>query len=170
MTSRPTILCPVDFSDASRGALRYAGAIADHFGASVVALTVEDPLFTEAVALDTGHRADPEATRRELSRFVARALDGTRLEAAGVTCDVGFGKPAAVILHTARVRHCELIVMSTHGLTGMRKMFFGSTTERVLRETAVPVLTTPSGGRTQPGAARERRISPPPVPPARAKS
>lgn len=144
MTSRPTILCPVDFSDASRGALRYAGAIASHVGASVVALTVEDPLFTEAVALDTGRPADREATRRELLRFVAGALDGTRLEAAGITCDVGVGKPAAVILDTARARHCDLIVMSTHGLTGMRKMFFGSTTERVLRETTVPVLTTPA--------------------------
>jgi nucleotide-binding universal stress UspA family protein len=37
----------------------------------------------------------------------------------------------------------DLIVMSTHGLTGMRKLFFGSTTERVLRETTVPVLATP---------------------------
>ena len=43
----------------------------------------------------------------------------------------------------ARERSCELIVISTHGLTGMRKLFFGSTTERVLRETTRPVLVTP---------------------------
>jgi nucleotide-binding universal stress UspA family protein len=43
----------------------------------------------------------------------------------------------------ARERACDLIVMSSHGLTGARKLFFGSTTERVLRETTVPVLVTP---------------------------
>jgi hypothetical protein len=54
MNSRPTILCPVDFSDASRGALRYASAIAEHFGSRLVILAVEDPLLTEAVDLGTG--------------------------------------------------------------------------------------------------------------------
>jgi nucleotide-binding universal stress UspA family protein len=56
---------------------------------------------------------------------------------------VAVGKPAQQILHTAREEACDLIVMSTHGLTGMRKLFFGSTTERVLRETTIPVLATP---------------------------
>lgn len=53
------------------------------------------------------------------------------------------GKPAPEILRVARERSCDLIVISTHGLTGMRKLFFGSTTERVLRETTCPVLVTP---------------------------
>ena len=44
----------------------------------------------------------------------------------------------------ARERSSDLIVVSTHGLTGMRKLFFGSTTERVLRETTTPVLVTPA--------------------------
>jgi nucleotide-binding universal stress UspA family protein len=47
------------------------------------------------------------------------------------------------ILRVARERACDLIVMSSHGLSGARKMFFGSTTERVLRETPIPVLVTP---------------------------
>jgi nucleotide-binding universal stress UspA family protein len=58
--------------------------------------------------------------------------------------EVAVGKPAVEILRVARERSCELIVMSTHGLTGMRKLFFGSTTERVLRETTKPVLLTPA--------------------------
>ncbi len=53
------------------------------------------------------------------------------------------GKPAGEILRVAHERSCELIVISTHGLTGIRKLFFGSTTERVLRETTRPVLVTP---------------------------
>ena len=57
--------------------------------------------------------------------------------------EVAVGKPAPEILRVARERSCDLIVISTHGLTGMRKLFFGSTTERVLRETTRPVLVTP---------------------------
>ena len=57
---------------------------------------------------------------------------------------VATGKPAVEILRFAKERPAHLVVMSTHGLTGMRKLFFGSTTERVLRETTVPVLLVPA--------------------------
>jgi nucleotide-binding universal stress UspA family protein len=146
MKSRPAILCPVDFSEASRGALRYGRAIAEHFGGRLVVLAVEDPLLTEAVDLGTGVVWDPEDTRRELSRFAARALGGNPLKSAEVVYEVTVGKPAKQILHVAQEKACDLIVMSTHGLTGMRKMFFGSTTERVLRETTIPVLAISATG------------------------
>ena len=55
------------------------------------------------------------------------------------------------ILRVASERSCELIVMGSHGSTGARKLFFGSTTERVLRETHVPVLVTPT---VNPGPVR----------------
>lgn len=143
MNTRPTLLCPVDFSDASRGALRYARAIAAHFGTRLVVLAVEDPLLTEAVDLGTGVVWDPEDTRSELSRFVDETLHGYPLDGIELRCEVAVGKPANEILHVASEQACDLIVMSTHGLTGMRKLFFGSTTERVLRETSIPVLATP---------------------------
>jgi universal stress protein A len=143
MNPKPTILCPVDFSDASRGALRYAKAIAEHFGSRLIILTVEDPLLTEAVDLGTGVVWDPEDTRRELARFVSRLLHGNPLKSGDAQYEVAVGKPANQILHVAHENACDLIVMSTHGLTGMRKLFFGSTTERVLRETTIPVLATP---------------------------
>jgi nucleotide-binding universal stress UspA family protein len=140
MSNRPAILCPVDFSDASRSALRYARLIADHFGARMLIVTVEDPLLTEAIDLGTGHVWDPEDTRRELAHFASGALGGNPLKDAEVEYLVAVGKPAKQIIHLAQEHACALIVMSTHGLTGVRKMFFGSTTERVLRETTVPVL------------------------------
>jgi universal stress protein A len=146
MTSRPAILCPVDFSDASRGALRYARVLAEHFGGRLVILSVEDPLLTEAVDLGTGTVWDPEETRRELAHFAAGALGRNPLKSMNVDYEVAVGKPAKQILHVAQESACDLIVMSTHGLTGMRKMFFGSTTERVLRETTIPVLATPATG------------------------
>ena len=46
MNLRPSILCPIDFSEASAGALRYAAAIAGHFATRLMVLTVEDPLLT----------------------------------------------------------------------------------------------------------------------------
>jgi nucleotide-binding universal stress UspA family protein len=143
MNSRPAILCPIDLSDASRGALRYARAIAEHVGGRLVILAVEDPLLTEAVALGTGTAWNPGDTRHELERFAVRALGGNHLKGIDVDYVITVGKPANQILHVAQTEACALIVMSTHGLTGMRKMFFGSTTERVLRETTIPVLATP---------------------------
>ena len=144
MSARPTILAPVDFSDASRGALKYARVIAEHFGARLVVLAVEDPLLTEAIDLGTGHVWDPDDTRRELAKFATGALGGKPLETTEVVYEVAVGTPAQQILRVAKAQPCDLIIMSTHGLTGMRKMFFGSTTERVLRETSVPVLAVPA--------------------------
>ena len=143
MNVRPSILCPIDFSPASAGALRYAAAIADHFATRLIVLTVEDPLLTEAADLGTGIQWDPEECRREMARF-ARNIFGPESPALAMfEYDVAVGKPAPEILRVARERSCDLIVLSTHGLTGVRKLFFGSTTERVLRETTRPVLTTP---------------------------
>jgi len=146
MTARSTILCPVDFSDSCRDALRYARLIAEHFNGRLILLTVEDPLLTEAIQLAKGLSWNPEETQHELARFAARALHGNPLSGVDVDFEVAVGNPAKQILHLAREEAADLIVMSTHGLTGARKLFFGSTTERVLRETNIPVLATPGNG------------------------
>jgi universal stress protein A len=148
--TRPSVLCPIDFSDASRAALRYAAAVAEHFGASLTILAVDDPLLTQA-ALTTGLVSPAEETERELRRFLARALEDTRAAARTTDFRVVVGKPASEILRVAREDGTDLIVMSSHGRSGVRKLFFGSTTERVLRETTVPVLVTPD--------ERERAVS-----------
>ena len=144
MNTTATVLCPIDFSDAGRGALRYARAIVEHLGGRLIILTVEDPLLTEAIDLGTGIVWDPEVTRKELVDFSAAVLGDRLPRGAGIALEVAVGKPAEEILRIARKERCDLIVMSTHGLTGARKLFFGSTTERVLRETTVPVLATPA--------------------------
>ena len=145
MNPCPAVLCPIDFSDASRGALRYARAIAAHLGGRLIVLTVEDPLLTEAASIGTGTAWDPADTRRELERFASKAFPSHPADGTAVEYEVRVGTPAKHILRVAQEGRCDLIVMSTHGLTGMRKMFFGSTTERVLRETTIPVLATPPG-------------------------
>ena len=143
MTPRTSVLCPVDFSDASKGALRYAAIVASHLKAELTVLTVTDPLLTEAAELSASVEHLPEAISKELQRFTEKTFEGAVAPDA-VRLDVTTGKPAVEILRVAKARPADLIVMSTHGLTGVRKLFFGSTTERVLRETSVPVLLTPA--------------------------
>ena len=143
MNVRPSILCPIDYSDASAGALRYAAALAEHFVTRLIVLTVEDPLLTSAIDLGTGVHWMPEASEREVAKFVAAVFGEDSPMLALCEYDAAVGKPSVEILRVARERSCDLIVMSSHGLTGARKLFFGSTTERVLRETTVPVLVTP---------------------------
>ena len=143
MNVRPSILCPIDYSDASAGALRYAAAIAEHFATRLIVLTVEDPLLTTAMDLGTGVLWTRESSERELAKFVNDIFRDDTAVLAMCEYDAAVGKPPVEILRIARERSCDLIVMSSHGQTGARKLFFGSTTERVLRETTVPVLVTP---------------------------
>jgi nucleotide-binding universal stress UspA family protein len=143
MNVRPSILCPIDFSDASAGALRYAAAIAEHFVTRLIVLVVEDPLLASASDFGMGVYWTPDASEAEVEKFVKSTFGDDPSMIAMCEYEVAVGKPPVEILRTARERSCDLIVMSSHGLTGARKLFFGSTTERVLRETTVPVLVTP---------------------------
>jgi len=136
----PPVLCPIDFSDSSRGALKYANTIAVHFRTRLTLLVVNDPLLLEASVIAAGRSNLVEETTREMQRFFKQTL-GNRPKA-NVEFEVATGKPAPEILRIARERATGVIVMASHGLSGFRKLFFGSTTERVLRETTVPTLVT----------------------------
>jgi nucleotide-binding universal stress UspA family protein len=143
VTFKPSVLCPIDFSESSRGALRYGAAIAAHCGSSLTLLAVNDPVFDEAAELTGGHAHLVDDTRREMERFQRQACATLPHTPAELHFEIASGKPAPEILRVARERGSDLIVMASHGSTGFRKLFFGSTTERVLRETLVPVLVTP---------------------------
>jgi universal stress protein A len=142
MANQPSIICPVDFSEGSRAALNYAGVIADHFGARLLVVSVDDPLLA-AAAENAGLPSLAQETAGELRRFVERTVPGAPSSAATVEFQVGVGKPATEILRLAAQGRAELLVMSSQGRSGVSKTFFGSTTERVLRETTIPVLVIP---------------------------
>lgn len=144
MDIRPSILCPIDYSDASAAALRYAAAIAEHFFARLIVLNVEDPLLTTAMKLETGVVWTHQGSEKEIATFVSNVFGADSATLAMCEYLATVGKPAVEILRLAHERSSDLIVMSSHGLTGPRKLFFGSTTERVLRGTTVPVLVTPA--------------------------
>jgi nucleotide-binding universal stress UspA family protein len=122
--TRPNVLCPVDFRDASRGALRYAAAIAEHFYATLTVLTVNDPVINDVAV------------------FVDEVFAGQRPTVPELRLETTSGLPAVEILRTAHDSHAEVIVMSTRGAHAPLTLL-GSVTAHVLREADVPVLVTP---------------------------
>ena len=82
--------------------MRYAAAIADHFAARLIVLTVEDPLLTEAVDLGTGIIWSPEECKRELEQFARRTFGSESRTLATLDYEVAVGKPAGEILRVAR--------------------------------------------------------------------
>jgi nucleotide-binding universal stress UspA family protein len=148
MSIAPCVLCPVDLSEASRGALRYAGALAEHFYARLLVLAVESPFLTDAAgAVMERHWLDHQI-ESALQTFVADTFKARTPEVAELRTQITRGRPAAEILRVANEANVDVIVMSTHGKTGVRKLMFGSVTEQVLRDAQVPVVVTPA---TDPG-------------------
>jgi nucleotide-binding universal stress UspA family protein len=144
MKAPTAILCPIDFSEPSRGALRYAAAIATHLSAPLTLLTVNDPLLEQAADMAGGTGSLRAAAETEIERFFTDTFIG-RPPSARAEFAVATGKPDAEILRVAQETGAGVIVMSSRGATGIRKLFLGSITERVLRATNVPVLVTPPG-------------------------
>jgi nucleotide-binding universal stress UspA family protein len=143
MFPRPLVLCPTDFSEPSRGALRYAAALAEHFYADLMMLAVDDPFMMEAAAAAMDEHFLERQTRAALSAFVSETFAARQPQVPAVRQHIATGRPAEAILRCAEEFKADVIVMSTHGATGIRKTVFGSVTERVLRQTFLPVLVTP---------------------------
>jgi nucleotide-binding universal stress UspA family protein len=131
------ILHPTDFSPSSEAALRVARLLAREHGARLVILHVT-PLD---VVLEGGLvvRGDPSADRNALEALCSR-MDGTDLKYP-VELRLDRGDAAAEILRAARDVQCSLIVMGTHGRSGLSRLLMGSVAEAVLRGGRFPVMT-----------------------------
>lgn len=147
MTFR-SILCPIDFSSHSREALQHAVAIAKRFGGRVAVMFVEDPLLAAAMS-GSSARKFIARTRIELERFVTRSIAPLRPVQNEIAHVVATGNPADEILRAARRLRSDLIVIGTQGLSGFQKLFFGSTTEQVLRRVGISVLAIPPSKSTK---------------------
>ena len=145
---QPSVVCGVDFSEASRGALRHAAALAEHFYGVLTVLAVDDPLLAGAATMARGAGWLESETCQELEHFVHRAFPGRTPQVAKLVLRQAVGSAATEILSVASETGAGAIVVGTHGRSGLRKMAFGSTTERVLRDTTLPVIVTPA---TDPG-------------------
>lgn len=143
MTSFHSILCPVDFSEQSRHALRLAGTLAARYTSRLSVLSVVDPFLAEAARVRLKIDLATEETQPALAEFVNETLQGVPT-AGEPQLIVLVGNPADAIVARAANDGVELIVMGTQGLGGWRKWLLGSTTEHVLRQTRTPVLTVPA--------------------------
>jgi nucleotide-binding universal stress UspA family protein len=111
---------------------------------SLAVLFVEDPLLFAAAGNASSVRQD---LRRQLERFVNRALRRAADDLPSIVFEIAVGKPAEEIERVARRLHCNLIVMGSHGLTGATHLLLGSTTDKVIRSASIPVLAIPPSRR-----------------------
>jgi nucleotide-binding universal stress UspA family protein len=136
------ILVPVDFSPYSQKALRYGVTLAHLFEANLHLLHVlEEPLHPAYYGLgeDLLIRLNPEVPRRsheELQQLVSQA-GSVKVKCQTHVCE---GRAYSEIVRFAADRECDLVVMGTHGLSGLERFLLGGTTEKVMRHAPCPVL------------------------------
>jgi nucleotide-binding universal stress UspA family protein len=132
-----TILHPTDFSERSALALPVACALARDYGARLVVLHVAAPppvAYSEGVFIPPDNLAIIEEAKRHLDQVPVG--DGIAVERRFEE-----GDPVEGILRVAELSRADLIVMGTHGRTGLSRLFMGSVAEQVLRKAPCPVLT-----------------------------
>jgi nucleotide-binding universal stress UspA family protein len=134
------ILVTTDFSEESRKAFRYAAAFAGQFGASLDVLLVLEPVpfmaGMEAVVISMDAAAIRAAAEEKLARWIDMEIPAN-VQATPLLRE---GRAFSEIVAAAQERASDLIVISTHGYTGLKHVFMGSTTERVVRHARCPVL------------------------------
>ena len=135
------ILVPTDFSQGSDHALRYAAMLRRQTGAKLFVLhVVEDPTLTGIWPdVYVSELPDIRAGLREHAR-TSLAAELKRLRLDRLTADIAIGQSAQVICVMAERHKCDLIVMGTHGRTGVAHLMLGSVAERVVRMAPCPVL------------------------------
>lgn len=142
------ILVPVDFSAHSDRAIRYAATLAGKVGASVELLHVVEDFaygaFSEVYVPNLP--AMVEEMINDASARLARLKAGMFPHGADIEIAVFAGRPAATIVERAEAGGFDLIVMGTHGRTGLSHMLMGSVAERVVRVSPCPVLTVRGAG------------------------
>jgi universal stress protein A len=134
-----SILVPVDFSAQSEKALAYAVPFAEQFGAKLTLLHVVEPVATPDFALSFPLVNDKVVAdcKRHLERIVQDLEIAPKLVQKTLVRE---GRSFHEIADAARTLKVDLIIISTHGHTGLKRAVLGSTTERVVRHAPCPVL------------------------------
>jgi universal stress protein A len=137
-----SILVPIDFSERSKKALEYAASLAEQFRGEVVVLHVLQPVmfpgelgYTPAMILEMNEQLEKE-TEEKLLAISRYCINPIFLKKAVVRMGTAFNE----INEVAKIHHVDLIILTTHGYTGLKHVFLGSTAERVVRHAPCPVL------------------------------
>lgn len=140
------VLVPIDFSPSSRAALEYATFLAGKLAAELDVLHVWEPpgyVGPDTLALLPVAAGQPgwDQTRTDVTREVEHFLTKTAARPKQLSVRVEAGEPSDTILQIAKDGGADLIVMGTHGRTGLSRLLIGSVAEAVLRRSTCPVLT-----------------------------
>jgi nucleotide-binding universal stress UspA family protein len=138
------ILVPVDFSEQSDAALEYAIGLASPLGATVVLIHAVEPIYF-AGAMYGGVYGGPIAMEqvRAAEGSMANLVASLQRRKVAVRGSVVSGIPQTAIIEAAKSKKADLIVMGTHGRTGLGHLLIGSVAEKIIRSAECPVLTTP---------------------------
>ena len=139
MITIKSILCPLDFSDASRNALRYASEFAKSMGSKIMLLNVIEPrpMAADMTLNYIPLEEDLEKAAREDLEPIVEELKAKGID---VQVDVMIGTPAEVILQQSIDFDASLMIMGSHGKTGLSRLLMGSVAEAVVRKAGIPVL------------------------------
>jgi nucleotide-binding universal stress UspA family protein len=145
MSLTRTIMCASDFSPASLPAFRKAVELARATGARLVVIHVLAPViplmaedsFVSSKSLTEMEGAARAAAQKQLDALLGRARDA-RVRATSLLVE---GTPAEQLVRMAKAKRADLLVLGTHGRTGLTKLFLGSVAARVVATAACPVLT-----------------------------
>jgi nucleotide-binding universal stress UspA family protein len=143
------ILVPVDYSDCSRAALAFASVIAEKVGASLDVVHVWDRPTYVSESTRVQHEGESRSlidmirdnAEAEMSDFLATTPFPATIR---LSHRVLSGNPAARVLEELRRGQHQLLVVGTHGRTGLRHLLLGSVAEKLVRLAPVPVLTVPT--------------------------
>ena len=138
-----TVLHPTDFSTHSQYAFRLACALARDYGARLVVMHAVPPGTTEFLALsELGTQEKGGSIRQSLLSHLQKIEPpdpNVRVEHR-----LENGDPTREVLRVAQEVHADLIVLGTHGRTGLSRLLMGSVAEQVVRYAECPVLVVPS--------------------------
>ncbi len=131
-----TILHPTDFSDGSERAWQFAEGLARDYGARLILVhSVEPPVFSNEIAYDV---AATEQYRNAAQEHIAGMVDAS--QSLKVETRLSDGIAAEEIVRIATEEHCDLIVIGSHGRSGLGRVLMGSVAEAVARKAPCPVL------------------------------
>jgi len=133
------ILCPVDFSDASRKAVQYAKEFASSMGSRVHLLNVVEPR-PMAVDITMNYIPLEEDLQHAAKEDLQLVLQEFQQAGLKVDSSIEIGNPADVILDKSRELDVNLVIMGSHGKKGLSRLIMGSVAETVVRKANCPVL------------------------------
>jgi universal stress protein A len=138
------ILCPTDFSEASYEALKAANELALHFSAALVLVHVVPLVIDIPTSADFYTPSDVETAQADARKALQEVVEKRISEKVRIRTKVAVGDPGDEIVSAAADENAGIIVIATHGLTGWRRLIFGSVAEKVVRLAPCPVLTIQS--------------------------